>query len=347
MAHPIKREKITATIRRWFAEARYRPGDRFPSDQELARQFAVTHVTVRAALRPLVEEGLLERRIGWGTLVRDARAAETPSTALASAVGVAVPDATHSFFNEALRAIEGALLERGRPLVLGHTWESADREETVLRSWAAEGLRSMILVPSGGCSALYERLLTSGVRLVFIDREDPAVDVAAITSRDEQAAFELTTRLRARGGKVVHLAGAPGASTGRARRAGFLRALADAPEASFDVVPAGFFIDDGYRAMKQVLNAGPSPRAVLAANDPVAVGALRALAECGLEVPGDVRVAGFGDTELGRSFDLTSVRQFPEQMGAWAVELLLGRGGTGRACSRTLEPQIVERGSTL
>ena len=71
MAFPHKSQKIAETIAGWFEEQRYRPGDRFPSDQELARQFGVNHVTVRTALKRFVEPGWLERKVGAGTVVRD------------------------------------------------------------------------------------------------------------------------------------------------------------------------------------------------------------------------------------------------------------------------------------
>src|SRR4028119_2018345 len=155
MALPIKREKIVQSLRQWLATARYKPGDRFPSDQELAKEFGVTHVTVRSAMKPLVDEGLLERRIGWGTVVRDPGAPRPASSALASAVGVAIPDPTHSFFNEVLHAIESKLHHTKHPLVLGHTWDLPAREETVLRSWLDQGLRRIIVAPSGGCAHVY------------------------------------------------------------------------------------------------------------------------------------------------------------------------------------------------
>lgn len=352
MALPLKREKITQTVRDWLAAGRYAPGDRFPSDQELARKFGVTHVTVRSALRALVDEGTLERRIGWGTVVRDpATVPVAAADALAAAVGVAIPDSTHSFFNEVLRSIESALHPTKRPLVLGHTWELAAREQTVVRAWCEQGLTRLIVASSGGCEPFYEELLRTGVRLVFVDRLPKALNVPSVTSRDEEGARQVTALLleHSKTG-VFHLAGPPGASTAKARVAGFLAACdaAGVPHAKRHVVPAGFFVDDGYRATRTLLDKSSAPpKAIFAANDPVAVGALRALAERGLEVPGDVRVAGYGDTDLGRTFQITSVRQFPERMGTEAVRLLLATDARGHAGSLVIEPELIERETTL
>lgn len=350
MALPLKRDKIIRTLRQWLASGRYKPGDRFPSDQELAQRFKVTHVTVRGAIKPLVQEGLLDRRIGWGTVVRDPSAPALESHALANAVGVAIPDLSLSFFNEVLRAIESQLHATGHPLVLGHTWDLPMREETVLRAWVAQGLRRLIVTPTGGCAPLYKELLAQGVHLVFVDRDEPSLDVAAVTSRDEMGARTVTERLQTTAqARVYHLAGPTNVFTAKARRKGFLAALQHAgvaKPASF-VVQAGFFMEDGYRATQTLLaDRGPRPHALFAANDAVAVGALRALAEHGLEVPGDVRVAGYGDTDLAHNFDLTTVRQFPERMGSEALRLLLNPASSGRQGAVVLDPEVIARGST-
>src|SRR5262245_10219883 len=129
MAFPHKSQKIAATIEKWFAEKRFRPGDRFPSDQKLARQFGVNHVTVRLALKRFVDAGRLDRRVGAGTIVRAPEDAGGTAAAagLANAVGLAIPEAAHGFYTDILRAVEQTLLGAGRPLLLGYSWEMGQR----------------------------------------------------------------------------------------------------------------------------------------------------------------------------------------------------------------------------
>lgn len=345
MAFPHKRERVAEAIRAWIAEGKFKPGDRFPSDQELARRFRVTHVTVRAALKPLVEAGVLERRIGFGTIVRAPRAAGADSR-LATAVGVAIPDNTHSFFPEILRAVEASLFPTGRPLLLGHTWEQPEREHALVRGWLAQGLTRLLVVPTGGDAALYRELAARGVRVVFVDRVPPSIDAPSVTGRDGDGARALTQLLVDLGHRiVVHLAGPRNASTAEVRRTAF-EDVCRAAGVSAEIAPAGFFLEDGYRAMSERLARGKPPDAVLAANDPVAIGAMRALAERGLDVPSDVSVAGFGDTDLGRNAQLTSVRQFPERLGAEAVRLLLAPGDVSSHDSVLVDQEVVVRRST-
>lgn len=96
-----------------------------------------------------------------------------------------------------------------------------------------------------------------------------------------------------------------------------------------DLVAEGLRGDYGYEAMRKLLGGGRGsnsrPTAVFAANDAVAVGALRAIREAGLEVPGDIALVGFDDGSLALHADppLTSVKVFRKRMGKIAIRRLL------------------------
>ena len=348
MAYPHKSQKIADTIAGWFAEQRYKPGDRFPSDQELAREFGVNHVTVRTALKRFVDAGYLERRVGAGTVVRDPAQRKSTEVGAAAGVALAIPDATHSFFSELLRAVEEALLPSGRPLFFGHTWELGKREEQVVETWLAQGVRRMVLTPPVSEGQFYRSLLDKGVRLVFVDRRVEGVDVPSIVSKDELGIEALVRHLVGLGQRrLCHLAGPSSIWTARQRQSSFQRSslAAGLSEGDIEILPAGYYIEDGYAAMMKRLQQGPPPEVVLGANDPVAVGAIRALQERGLRVPEDVRVTGYGDTDLGRNFGLTTVRQFPDRMGTEAVRLVLGTDPVTAADSVDLTPELVVRTS--
>jgi LacI family transcriptional regulator len=354
MAYPHKRLKITETLERWFEEGRFRPGDRFPSDHELAREFKVNHLTVRAALRPFIDAGRLERRIGAGTIVRTGEvlpAAPPVFEALLNerSVGVAIPEAGHGFYTALLRAVEDTLLGAGRPLVLGQTWELAERERQILSAWVAQGVRSLLIAATGPDLAFYESLLARGTRLVLVDRRVPGLAAPSVTTRDDEGVVAAIDHLIALGHeRIVHLAGPSTIWTAQKRRQAFVDRLAilGRPADEGAVVQGSFFMEGGYRAMKGLLAAGPPPDAILAANDPAAVGAIRALEEHGLRVPDDVSVVGFGDDEdLSRNFGLTTVRQFPARLAEEAMRLVLAETVTGDEAIE-IAPELVVRTST-
>ena len=100
----------------------------------------------------------------------------------------------------------------------------------------------------------------------------------------------------------------------------------------------------------RLLDLPHRPTALVAFNDKVAVGALRAAHERGLRVPEDLSVTGFDDIDLRRSTEpmLTTVRQPLEEMGRMAVSLLvrLMEGHTVDTLHIELATHLVVRGST-
>jgi DNA-binding LacI/PurR family transcriptional regulator len=133
--------------------------------------------------------------------------------------------------------------------------------------------------------------------------------------------------------------------------AGFRHAMTAAGLAgSMMIVPGEFTEEAGYHAMRRLLAAPARPTAVFAANDYAALGALNAIDEAGLTVPGDVSLVGYDNSSIAafRHISLTSVDQPRGEMGRLAADALKDRI---RASSRpalhvVLTPQLVPRGST-
>lgn len=63
-------QRLAETLKQAISHRRWRPGERLPSEQDLALHFTVAPGTVRQAITQLVDEGLLERHQGKGTFVR-------------------------------------------------------------------------------------------------------------------------------------------------------------------------------------------------------------------------------------------------------------------------------------
>lgn len=134
------------------------------------------------------------------------------------------------------------------------------------------------------------------------------------------------------------------------RRAGFLQALAEAG-VRFD--PKKERIGDfsalgGYEAMQALLDLSERPTAVFAMSDEMAMGAIRACHEAGLDVPGDISVVGFDDVDWAFTMGLTTVRQDATELGARAARLMIERLEGGQ-CERrlvTVPTELVQRSST-
>ncbi|MEV0829545.1 LacI family DNA-binding transcriptional regulator [Nonomuraea rubra] len=152
---------------------------------------------------------------------------------------------------------------------------------------------------------------------------------------------------------VHHVAGPAGSNPAQRRRAAWQRQLKRSGRAVPPPVAGDWSPRSGYDAALRLL-ADDDVTAVFAANDQMAVGVLRAAAELGRRVPGDLSVVGFDDLDFAPFLTppLTTVRQDLETVGRRCVEHLIARieepRGTGapQPASRFVRPELIVRAST-
>ena len=147
---------------------------------------------------------------------------------------------------------------------------------------------------------------------------------------------------------IAHISGPPDWTDAAARSEGWRRTLDWAGQSGGPLIPGDWSAESGYRAGLQLAAQG-NVTAVFAANDQMALGALRAFGEAGLRVPDDISVVGFDDQPEAAYFvpPLTTVNQGFTELGARCIRLLLdemegGAAGTGSV----LSPGLVLRAST-
>jgi LacI family transcriptional regulator len=153
--------------------------------------------------------------------------------------------------------------------------------------------------------------------------------------------------------RIAIIKGSPRNYDAAERLRGYRIALRDAgivPDASLELV-GNFTEAGGYAAAIELLAMRVRPTAIFAANDSMAIGALSALRESGVEVPEEMAVAGFDDIPLARYMDppLSSVHVPICELGARAVEILLEgithKNGHARKRER-VSTKLVIRSST-
>jgi LacI family transcriptional regulator len=119
--------------------------------------------------------------------------------------------------------------------------------------------------------------------------------------------------------------------------------------AEIAIATTSYTEEGGYDGARELLSRSPRPTAIFAGADQAAFGALAAVHEAGLSVPGDVSVAGYDNTRLAAlpNISLTSVDQDGVVMGRTAGRLLLDRvGGRTSAVRFSITPTLVTRRST-
>jgi LacI family transcriptional regulator len=107
----------------------------------------------------------------------------------------------------------------------------------------------------------------------------------------------------------------------------------------------------GYKPMQGLLEKTRDFTAIFCFNDIAAIGAIRALKDAGLSVPGDVSVVGFDDIQSAAysTPSLTTVRQPLAEMGQRGAQVLLeriGKNGTEHPSEIVMAPELVVRESS-
>jgi DNA-binding LacI/PurR family transcriptional regulator len=148
----------------------------------------------------------------------------------------------------------------------------------------------------------------------------------AVYSDDVQGGFDLTAQLIADGHRDIWFIGDVGLPWYARCAAGYSQSMRQAGlQPRFSEIHS----DDhqlGYLAMRSLLSRREPVTAVFAGSDQIARGIYDALKQAGMAIPDDISVAGFNDSE-GALMDppLTSVREFPEELGKHLAEFALRR----------------------
>lgn len=272
-------------------------------------------------------------------------------------IGVVIPDLMHSFFVEIVAGIEQVASARGYGLLLCSSDEAPAKERSGLQMLRGRQVDGIVIAPAPGSAngELLRGLRAERRAVVMIDRDDyPGVPCHRVLTDDEHAGLLATGHLLAAGRKAIaHLAG-PRLVHARRREQGWRKALRAAgirPEPGW-LVPAGFMEADGYRATRRILSDRIRIDAIFAANDPAAIGAMKAIWEAGLRVPDDIAVVGAGDITFGDLLrvPLTTVSWSRTELGREAADLLLGplerKNGEGEPPRRVIvPPRLVVRES--
>ena len=271
-------------------------------------------------------------------------------------LGIVIPDLMHSFFVEIIAGIEPVASVRGYGLLLCSSSEDPGKERSELEMLRSRQVDGIVLASAhgSGTTELLQQLTKQGTTLVMIDRDDhPSVKCHRVLTDDERVGQLATSHLLDLGRRAIAHIGGPAIVHAKRREKGWreaLRARGIKPSDEW-IVRGGFMESDGYRAMKRLLTVRPSIDAVFAANDPSAIGAMKAIWEAGLRVPDDIAVVGVGDIALGDLLrvPLTTVGWSRQDQGRHAAELLLNGLDDDNAAEPQriiIPPQLIVRESS-
>lgn len=267
-------------------------------------------------------------------------------------VALIVRDIANPFYVEAARALEEQLAPLDLALLLCATGEDPDRLHRAVRLVLEHQVRAVVVAAEQASDEVVDELLRHDQRVVMLDAGAARTDVGSV-SVDSVAGGRLA---------LEHLLGLGhrrvGIITGPARVVQTIDRLEGArqavrqagldPERVLTVVPApAFTAESGDQAMARLVDAGTGCTATFAANDLMALGAMRALRARGLTIPHDMALVGYDDIPVAAELSppLTSVRQPLADLGLAAADLAL-REPTQPVTRVVLPPTLIVREST-
>jgi LacI family transcriptional regulator len=303
---------------------------------------------VSEAVRKQVYQAMNELGYRPNTLARSLRRGQTQT------LGLILPDSANPFFAEVGRSIERVAFESGYNVILGNTENDFEKESLYLDVLINKQVDGIIFVASGERSDSLRQLMELALPAVVMDREFPGLEMDVVLSDNHQGGYLATQHLLSLGHRQIGcIAGVSRITPSALRVAGYQQALQEGGVAVDPtlMMNGDFHPESGFRLAGELLARPNPPTAIFACNDLMAMGVLRAAAECGRRVPDDLAVVGYDDIELASFTNppLTTIRQPKLEMGAATLQFLLSRIKEKRTNpQRTLLPvSLVVRGSSV
>ena len=335
----------------------WKSGDILPSEVKLAAQLSVHRLTVNRVMTELVRDGILIRQRGVGTLVDGKKRGSGKPVLGKGLVGLITghhfSPGTNPYYGFIFEKMREFLSDEGIYLMpLGNAKDFFERHSNpsglgnIRESLSAIALLGT--VESGIFSALenFER------PAVIIGVSEYAGPLPSIATDDEADAAKVAERVLAFGHRhIVHLNASPPLRM-HARLQGFLSACERAGYAipfRYVVEARGLEAADGRAAMEEFLGRNLPFTAVFGGNDSLAMGAISALKERGLSVPGDVSVVGFDGIQAAMHSHppLTTMKVSRHRLAEQAVARLVAActGIAGSNLVDRLDSQWIEGGT--
>jgi LacI family transcriptional regulator len=325
--------------------------------KDVARESGVNVSTVSRALngeygvhaetREMV--AAIAQRLGY----RPNRVARGLVTGRSHTLALMVSDIRNHFFAEVARGAEDAAYRAGYDLILCNSDLDPEKQMRYVQSLIEKRVDGILMNSVAVLSRKQqEQLAATGVAIVLLNRAAPRAAFSTIRSDNEgggvlaaQYLFKLGHR------RIAHLTGPRHHGNMTDRVKGFAHALGAASKPVEPIVLYGKNnLAGGYELARQLLKRHPDVTAIFASSDTMAFGAIRALLECGRQIPDDVSVIGFDDIELAGLVHpaLTTIHQPKYELGVAAVDALLRQSANKQQPEpehRVFEVKLIERQS--
>lgn len=331
--------------------------------KDIARELGISVVTVSKVLRDHPDIGEATRKRVKKRMkelnYQPNFAARSLITGKTWTLGLVVPDLLHPFFAQVAKALSVEVRKKGYSLFISSSDEDPALEKEEIEQLLARRVDVMLVASAQGATESFRRVEELKTPLILIDRRFAGLETNFVGVNDTLVGTIATTHLiEQRCHRIAHIRG-PEVSTAIGRMEGYKQALADHRSAPLTghIVSIGLSGDHrgergGYEAASKLLANKVRPDGIFCFNDPVALGAMRAILDAGLRIPQDVAVVGCGNLSYSDFLrvPLTSVDQGSQTIGKRAAILamaLMSKKSPPRPKCDLIPPKLVVRASSL
>ncbi len=327
------------------------PGEKIPSERELTMRCQASRSSVRKAIFSLIQEGILVRVPGKGTFVAEKRDTPGASAARTGNIGFVVflssldrarsDIRTHvaengrvswmPFYSEVFEGANQELQKNDVHLLFFAVYQDTSTEKAKFKDFLkrVDGL----IVCELASSSFAELLETSPIPVVLVNSSVslPSLKADVLLIDNFHGAYQAVSYLTRLGHRAIGFINHPTQHnrSARERFQGYRAALRSAGIAYDEklVEYGDWSMESGYAAMEGLLKRGRNVTAIFAANDEMAIGAMKAAKDHGLRIPEDLSVVGFDDASISSNAfaALTTVRVYKREMGRFAIQRVLHR----------------------
>jgi LacI family transcriptional regulator len=271
-------------------------------------------------------------------------------------IGLVVPDLVQPFFAEFAKALSGELRQSSLALILGSSEDDPEIERQEIRTFLNRGVEVLIIA---SCQASLQNVYELGDQrtpYLLFDRNFAHLSANFVGSDDVLVGKMATNHLLEIGRKHIAHIGGRNTSPAQDRLRGYRQAL---EQAGVPLVETRIITEEhveeggdsvGFQAMQALLQQTPRPDAVFCYNDLTAIGAIEAILQAGLSVPGDVAVIGCGNLRYADYLrvPLSSIDHRTTELARLVGQVTLELTATPEQPVKTLltEPKLVVRAST-
>ena len=303
--------------------------------------------TVGEELRICVEAAIRNLRFVPNAAARALRSTKT------RIVGAIIPTLNYAIYARMVESLQEQLTASSISLIIKTSGYDLQKEYDQVSLLIEHGVDCVIVVGEAQRTSTLQLLAEHGVPVVLTYASSPDSAVPSVGFVNSDAAASVAQHLYSLGHRRYAMISGVSRHNDRVRDriTGFVSGLGalGVPLRDIQVVEVEYLIAAGYDAMRDLLRNGRTFTAVFCGSDVLAVGALKACIDAGLQCPRDITIVGFDNLEIGEYVEpaLTTVEVSGAEMGVKAAEIIVSiLGKSERPQNVRLDAPLIVRRST-